>query len=52
MAVSVSACLLLSNFSETAPFYGAEDLRDDSLWGADGSHHVRKINKCKNLSNS
>ena len=37
MSVSVSFCLFLSNFSEMAPFYGAEDLRDDSLWSADGS---------------
>ena len=36
MSVSVSFCLFLSNFSEMAPFYGAEDLRDDSLWSADG----------------
>ena len=35
--MSVSFCLFLSNFSEMAPFYGAEDLRDDSLWSADGS---------------
>ena len=37
MSVSVSFCLFLSNFSEMAPFYGAEDLRDDSLWSVDGS---------------
>ena len=37
MSVSVSFCLFLSNFSEMAPFYGAEDLRDDSLLSADGS---------------
>ena len=37
MSVSVSFCLFLSNFSEMAPFYGAEDLMDDSLWSADGS---------------
>ena len=37
MSVSVSFCLFLSNFSEMAPFYGADDLRDDSLWSADGS---------------
>ena len=36
--MSVSFCLFLSNFSEMAPFYGAEDLRDDTLWSADGSH--------------
>ena len=35
--MSVSFCLFLSNFSEMAPFYGTEDLRDDSLWSADGS---------------
>ena len=44
MSVSVSFCLFLSNFSEMAPFYGAEDLRDDSLWSADGS--------CQNLFDS
>ena len=42
--MSVSFCLFLSNFSEMAPFYGAEDLRDDSLWSADGS--------CQNLFDS
>jgi hypothetical protein len=44
MSVSVSFCLFLSSFSEMAPFYGAEDLRDDSLWSADGS--------CQNLFDS